>query len=140
MVCWQGQAPEAPAVLQVVPWSYARGCHALLEGDASGVHGQTQSADYGVPAGALRQWRSDGLKHFPELHFTYEEESSPEDFFVPYVWTLTVTNTTIPWNNQNISLFAPVDPADDVSLQGRDSQTGSQLSQLDVRLSLADEA
>ena len=35
----------------------------------------------------MRGWRADKLRRFPELHFTYEEEASPEDFFVPYVWT-----------------------------------------------------
>lgn len=38
-------------------------------------------------AGSMRGWRADKLRSFPELHFTYEEEASPEDFFVPYVWT-----------------------------------------------------
>ena len=28
------------------------------------------------------------LKKFPELKFKYVEEEQPEDFFVPYVWTL----------------------------------------------------
>jgi hypothetical protein len=37
--------------------------------------------------GNMRGWRADKLRRFPELHFTYEEEASPEDFFVPYVWT-----------------------------------------------------
>lgn len=43
----------------------------------------------------------------PELRFTYEEESSPEGFFVPYVWTLIYSNTTIPWRAQAIALFSP---------------------------------
>ena len=87
-------------------------------------------------AAALRQWRSDGLKHFPELHFTYEEENSPEDFFVPYVWTLTVNSTPIPWNSQNICLFAPVDTAEDNStMQGQDEL---QIA-VDHKLSLADD-
>lgn len=38
-------------------------------------------------AGSMRGWRADKLRRFQELHFTYEEEASPEDFFVPYVWT-----------------------------------------------------
>ncbi|KAL4436850.1 hypothetical protein ABPG75_003989 [Micractinium tetrahymenae] len=37
-----------------------------------------------------RGWRRDRLKPFPELRFTYEEEASPEEFFVPYVWSLAV--------------------------------------------------
>ncbi|KAL4430623.1 hypothetical protein ABPG75_005879 [Micractinium tetrahymenae] len=35
-----------------------------------------------------RGWRRDRLRPFPELRFTYEEEASPEEFFVPYVWSL----------------------------------------------------
>ncbi len=31
-------------------------------------------------------WRSDRLRHFPELKFCYEEEAAPEEFFVPYIW------------------------------------------------------
>lgn len=31
------------------------------------------------------------LRHeVPELTFSYEEEASPEDFFVPYVWSVVV--------------------------------------------------
>lgn len=43
----------------------------------------------------MRGWRVDKLRRFPELHFTYEEEASPEDFFVPYVWT-------------QVSVFTPI--------------------------------
>ncbi|KAL4457337.1 hypothetical protein ABPG75_012202, partial [Micractinium tetrahymenae] len=35
-----------------------------------------------------RGWRRDRLRPFPELRFMYEEEASPEEFFVPYVWSL----------------------------------------------------
>ena len=90
-------------------------------------------------AAALKEWRPIGLRHFPELHFTYEEESSPEDFFVPYVWTLIVTHTIIPWNSQNIALFAPVGA--DESAAGLNSQDSASLSaqvSLDARMSFAD--
>jgi len=40
------------------------------------------------------------LRHVPELRFSYEEEASPEGFFVPYVWTLVFSHTTIPWRPQ----------------------------------------
>ena len=42
------------------------------------------------------------------MRFTYEEEQSPEEFFVPYVWSLVVSSTTIPWNLHAIALFQPV--------------------------------
>ncbi len=28
------------------------------------------------------------MQKFPDLKFKYVEEEQPEDFFVPYVWTL----------------------------------------------------
>lgn len=90
-------------------------------------------------AAALKQWRTDGLKHFPELHFTYEEESAPEEFFVPYIWTLVVTHTSIPWNNQNICLFAPIDAADDNRVQGQPTLAAGDRTLSDARLSVADD-
>ena len=39
-------------------------------------------ADPWLRAEGLRAWKGDGLKHLPDLHFTYEEEAQPEDFFV----------------------------------------------------------
>jgi dymeclin len=55
----------------------------------------------------MSQWRPQQLQQFPELRFTYEEEASPEDFFVPYVWTLVVAHCGLPWNLQHIALFSP---------------------------------
>lgn len=34
------------------------------------------------------QWSSDRLRKFPDLKFKYVEEDAPEEFFIPYVWTL----------------------------------------------------
>jgi len=36
------------------------------------------------------EWRGDGLRVFEPLRFTYEEEDTPEDFFVPHTWALVV--------------------------------------------------
>ena len=55
-------------------------------------------------AESLRAWRGDKLRQFPELRFTYEEEASPEDFFVPMVWSLVVAHTVVPWNPQVMEL------------------------------------
>ncbi|XP_061414368.1 dymeclin [Lethenteron reissneri] len=51
----------------------------------------------------------DRLKKFPELKFKYVEEESPEEFFVPYVWSL-IYNTAVGlhWSPRQIQLF-PVD-------------------------------
>ncbi|PSC74556.1 dymeclin-like isoform X1 [Micractinium conductrix] len=54
-----------------------------------------------------RGWRRDRLKPFPELRFTYEEEASPEEFFVPYVWSLAVAQGGIPFTLSAITLFTP---------------------------------
>ena len=56
----------------------------------------------------LNSWQPDRLSQPEELRFTYEEEGSPEDFFVPYIWSLVVSRTTIPWNVHAIALFQPV--------------------------------
>ncbi|XP_058532949.1 dymeclin isoform X1 [Ochotona princeps] len=49
----------------------------------------------------------DRLKKFPELKFKYVEEEQPEEFFIPYVWSL-VCNSAVGlyWNPQDIQLFA----------------------------------
>lgn len=72
------------------------------------------------PAASLEEWPGDNtLTQFPELRFTYEEETHPEGFFVPYVWTLVVSNTTVPWRPQAITLFSPVSlGSDDANLDG----------------------
>lgn len=43
-----------------------------------------------------------------DFKFTYEEESDPETFFVPYVWEVvvcTVTSGSLEWNRTNIKAF-----------------------------------
>lgn len=69
-----------------------------------------------------RSWRNDRLRPFPELKFSYEEEQSPEEFFVPLVWSLVVMHSPIPWNTVNTILLtsmletAPSLDSDSVSL------------------------
>ncbi|XP_039187466.1 dymeclin-like, partial [Crotalus tigris] len=48
----------------------------------------------------------DRLRKFPELKFKYVEEEQPEEFFIPYVWSL-VYNSAVAlyWNPQDIRLF-----------------------------------
>lgn len=38
-------------------------------------------------------------------------EASPEDFFVPYVWSLVVSSLQIPWTLSAITAFVPMIPA-----------------------------
>ena len=64
----------------------------------------------------LSSWQQDRLSRPEELRFTYEEEGTPEDFFVPYVWSLVVSSSTIPWNLHAIALFQPVSSANDTAV------------------------
>ncbi|XP_069075284.1 dymeclin isoform X2 [Pleurodeles waltl] len=48
----------------------------------------------------------DRLKKFPELKFKYVEEEQPEEFFIPYVWSLVFNfGVGLHWNQQDIQLF-----------------------------------
>ncbi|RXI09744.1 hypothetical protein DVH24_025631 [Malus domestica] len=38
-----------------------------------------------------RSWRGEGMKMFTQLRFTYEQESHPEEFFIPYLWQLVLS-------------------------------------------------
>ena len=42
------------------------------------------------------------FQKFPDLRFKYVEEEQPEDFFVPYTWTL--VRNKMYWNVDEISL------------------------------------
>lgn len=55
---------------------------------------------------ALLQVPSHHLKKFPELKFRYVEEESPEEFFVPYVWSLIFNKSNVFWNPGCVQLFA----------------------------------
>ena len=47
------------------------------------------------------------MQKFPELKFKYVEEDQPEDFFVPYVWSLVFNSAVgLYWNPQGIELFS----------------------------------
>ncbi|XP_039516985.1 dymeclin-like [Pimephales promelas] len=53
----------------------------------------------------------DRLKLFPELKFKYVEEEQPEDFFIPYVWSLVFNSGVgLHWNSQGIELFSMDSP------------------------------
>jgi hypothetical protein len=42
-----------------------------------------------------RSWRGDAMEIFTQLQFTYEQESHPEEFFIPYVWQLIFSRRVI---------------------------------------------
>ncbi|KAF4518163.1 hypothetical protein B566_EDAN007854, partial [Ephemera danica] len=53
------------------------------------------------------QWPRERLKKFPDLKFKYVEEDRPEDFFIPYIWSLVCQSSGIYWNTSKIKLFVP---------------------------------
>ncbi|KAG8034228.1 hypothetical protein G9C98_001313 [Cotesia typhae] len=52
-------------------------------------------------------WPKDRLRKFPELKFRYVEEEQPEEFFIPYVWSVVCQCALLHWNAENIKLFSP---------------------------------
>ncbi|KAJ3649162.1 hypothetical protein Zmor_020918 [Zophobas morio] len=60
-----------------------------------------------IQQGAKR-WPKDKLKKFPDLKFKYVEEDQPEEFFIPYVWTLVSQQSILHWTNDNSPLLATV--------------------------------
>jgi hypothetical protein len=76
----------------------------------------------------LQSWRSDKLKHLPEMRFVYEEEAAPEEFFVPYCWSLAVASTgsrLVHWNLGAVALLTQLSGVD-VSLEGSLEQRWSE--------------
>ncbi|ELU06913.1 hypothetical protein CAPTEDRAFT_6632 [Capitella teleta] len=58
-----------------------------------------------IKQGAL-QFRKDRLKKFPELKFKYVEEEAPEEFFIPYVWSLVYHASQLYFNPSRIRIFS----------------------------------
>lgn len=50
------------------------------------------------------QFPKDRLTKLPDLKFKYVEEDKPEDFFIPYVWSL--VQNKMYWNPQHIKLLS----------------------------------
>ncbi|KAL3152556.1 hypothetical protein ABBQ32_001583 [Trebouxia sp. C0010 RCD-2024] len=75
----------------------------------------------GVIKENLSSWQQGKLSKPEELRFTYEEEGTPEDFFIPYIWSLIVSSTTIPWNLHAVALFQPVPSASDTTRADNDT-------------------
>lgn len=53
-----------------------------------------------------KTFRRDRLKKFPELKFKYVEEDSPEEFFIPYIWSLVYHSSNMYFNAARIVLFS----------------------------------
>ena len=65
----------------------------------------TQQEVQAVIEETIMQLPSHYLHKFPELKFRYIEEETPEDFFVPYVWSLVFNKSGIYWNPGSVQLF-----------------------------------
>lgn len=50
-------------------------------------------------------WPTDRLAKFPELKFRYVEDEYTVDFFVPYVWRLSVQHSGIYFETSRIKIF-----------------------------------
>ncbi|KAJ8035588.1 Dymeclin [Holothuria leucospilota] len=55
---------------------------------------------------SILQWPRDRLRKFPELKFKYVEEEQPEEFFIPYVWTLCYQSSNLYWDPDRVELFS----------------------------------
>lgn len=66
--------------------------------------GLTVEEVQGVVSQGAAQFPKDRLNRLPELKFKYVEEEEPEEFFIPYVWTLATQRTY--WSGENIRLFS----------------------------------
>ncbi|XP_033624663.1 dymeclin-like isoform X2 [Asterias rubens] len=53
----------------------------------------------------ILQWPRDRLRKFPDLKFKYVEEDQPEEFFIPYVWSLVYHSSNLYWDPDRIELF-----------------------------------
>ncbi|KAJ8464683.1 hypothetical protein OPV22_027235 [Ensete ventricosum] len=67
-----------------------------------------------------RSWHGDGMKMFTQLKFTYEQESHPEEFFIPYVWRLVLAQG-FNFSPHAINLL-PVELSGDDALSGEQGE------------------
>eukprot|EP00878_Enallax_costatus_P036636 GHUV01041162.1.p1 GENE.GHUV01041162.1~~GHUV01041162.1.p1 ORF type:complete len:331 (+),score=99.01 GHUV01041162.1:819-1811(+) len=75
-------------------------------------------------------WRGDRLKQLPEMRFVYEEEAAPEEFFVPYCWSLAVAATSsrlMIWNLSAVALLTQLSGVEVVG-DGMEGQLSAGLS------------
>lgn len=51
----------------------------------------------------------ENLQEFQELKFKYVEEDSPDDFFIPYVWSLVYRYSGLGFEQKSLNTFGPYD-------------------------------
>ncbi|KAB2599699.1 dymeclin-like [Pyrus ussuriensis x Pyrus communis] len=79
-----------------------------------------------------RSWRGEGMKMFTQLRFTYEQESHPEEFFIPYLWQLVLSRCTLGFNPRSINLFTvdpPSEKQSDYEVESSDRVNGESAKQ-----------
>ncbi|GLH13427.1 Dymeclin [Gryllus bimaculatus] len=78
-----------------------------LESAATSVGGRAlgvSEVQAAIQRGVTR-WPRDRLRKFPDLKFKYVEEEQPEDFFIPYVWSLVVRASGLHWSRTHMKLL-----------------------------------
>ncbi|CAI0559395.1 unnamed protein product [Linum tenue] len=80
-----------------------------------------------------RSWRGEGMKMFTQLHFSYEQESHPEEFFTPYIWRLTFSQCGYSFDPSAIILFPPDLPLVKLESQAGEKMTGHENGELKKR-------
>ncbi|CAH8455584.1 unnamed protein product [Heterobilharzia americana] len=66
---------------------------------------QPQSVMQVIQKYAGNTQRSCNLKKFPDLKFKYVEEESPDEFFIPYVWSVVLRQSGIHFKSESLLLF-----------------------------------
>ncbi|KAF0302011.1 Dymeclin [Amphibalanus amphitrite] len=58
----------------------------------------------------VRMFPMERLRKFPELKFKYVEESDPEAFFIPHVWSVVFSGSELHWRADTVCQFDPLQP------------------------------
>ncbi|KAK4883863.1 hypothetical protein RN001_000134 [Aquatica leii] len=55
-----------------------------------------------------KHWPKEKLTKFPDLKFKYVEEEQPEEFFIPYVWSLVSHHSLLQWGTEGSTFLNAV--------------------------------
>ncbi|CAG9467388.1 unnamed protein product [Pedinophyceae sp. YPF-701] len=128
-----GRVPELLPNIETTIAFFQKHVDAELSGGAGGDGGtpppQSAAEVRGIIERVLPSFPRDSLVPLPELRFTYEEEPRPEEFFVPCVWALVVSQSRhVPWDVGGVQIYAPEDSAHGNGGLGQDELMRSQSS------------
>eukprot|EP00002_Diphylleia_rotans_P011593 TRINITY_DN2287_c0_g2_i2.p1 TRINITY_DN2287_c0_g2~~TRINITY_DN2287_c0_g2_i2.p1 ORF type:complete len:477 (-),score=68.70 TRINITY_DN2287_c0_g2_i2:211-1641(-) len=68
------------------------------------LHKRTVEDILEIISNSSKTWTSDRLRVVPVLQYQYNEEESPHEFFVPYVWAIIRTYFDTPWGSERMVL------------------------------------